>query len=200
MTTPLTCPTCGAPLPRPLEGQTSLECFYCGGTASLTGARATAGGARPFDSTTAARVIEAFKGALAAKRTPFEALVVACRERLGPAGETDSFARVVFALGRAFDEENKTHIVEDPVAISRLIEGYFLTIQGLRESPTHTLNLPFLTATSSGPLHLMRTLSAADIAALLASSMSSRPQASPRAGAPSEPTEPPKKKKWWPFG
>lgn len=160
-----------------------LQCGYCGGSSTLGGAAASPPAPSPgVDAAMASRVIEAFKAAAAAGLGPFEALVVASRERLGPMGETDTFARVVFALATDFDAQHGTTIVREPMALARIIEGYFKSIEGLRAGRTYELNLPFLTATSEGPVHLVRTLSAADVAALLA------------------PRPAPKKKGWWPFG
>jgi len=138
-----------------------------------------------LDPDAAVRVIEAFKVSMSVSASPFEALVAASRQRLGPFGETDAFARVVFALARDFDAQHGTTIVRDPVPLARVIEGYVGAIEGIRHSGSWTMNLPYLSATGNGPVHFQRTLTARDVADLVA-----KDPAAPQ----------PRKKGWWPFG
>lgn len=120
-----------------------------------------------------------------AGRTPYEALVVMAREQLGPLGESDALARVVLAMARDFDAEHGTTVSSDPSALLRLIEGFAKAIEGIRAHRSHAIELPFFAATGEGPLHFQRTLTAADVATLVARD-------------PNAP--PPKKQGWWPFG
>lgn len=193
MTIALTCPWCGAPLPAVAAGQPFATCAYCGATSSLSGVRATkaqaptnAAPAVPAgDSTLQQRVIDTFKAARERGASPYDALVAASRERLGPLGQTDAFARVCLALGRDFDAENGTSVVDDPICMSRLVEVYLKAIEVVRAQGQFDVNLPFFTATREGPKHFTRTITA-DLVAELAAR---------------DPAPPPKKKRgFWPFG
>ncbi len=198
MLTALTCPTCGAPLPTPAAGASSMECSYCGGVSSLGGGPPSVGtGPRvALDKDASSAVIAAFKEAFGRHESPFEALVAASRARLGPFGETDAFARVVFALSQDFDRAHGTRVSEDPVAVSRFIQAYVQAIHGIAENGSYEINLPFLTATAAGPLHFAKTMTAADVAALATRAPGRLPAPAP---APAQ-AEPPKKKRgFWPF-
>jgi uncharacterized Zn finger protein (UPF0148 family) len=192
MATPLalTCPWCGAPLPIVVPGQVFATCAYCGSTASLAGTRAVKaqphqGPIAPAIPTTDASlqqcVIETFKTARQRGASPFDSLAAAARERLGPLGRTDAFARVCFALAHDFDVENRTKTVDDPMCMGRMIEVYLKAIEAVRTSGSYTVEIPFFTATPAGPRHFHRTLTAGLIGELAA-----------RHPAP--------KKKLWPFG
>lgn len=196
MAAALTCPWCGAPLPAVVPGQPFATCAYCGATSNLGGDRPTKGqaptGAAPAVAASSAelqqRVIDAFKAARERGASPYDALVAAARERLGPLGQTDALARVCLALGRDFVAEHGTSVVEDPIAMSRLVEAYLKAIEVVRTEGRYDANLPFLVATSKGPKHYQRTLTADLIAELAARD-------------PAPPPPPPKKKRgFWPFG
>jgi hypothetical protein len=186
----LTCPWCGAPLPAVL-GQPFVRCAYCDATASLSGAFATkaeAGAAAPkaavTDATSQKRVIDAFQAARERGAAPYEALVAAAQERLGPLGQTDAFARVCLALAADFDAENGTSVVDDPIGMSRMVEVYLRAIEAVRAEGRFEVSLPFFATTDTGPKHFSRTLTVADIAAL---------------AAREPPTPKPKKRGFWPF-
>lgn len=193
----LTCPWCGAPLPLAAltAGQPLATCAYCGSTASLNGARATRaqqhqGPVAPAVSTAdpnlREHVIETFKTARQRGASAYDALAAAARERLGPFGQTDAFARVCLALARDFDAENKTKTVDDPMCVGRMIEVYLKAIEAVRATGSYTVDMPFFTATPEGPRHFRRTLTA-EIIAELAARDPSRDSG-------------PKKKGFWPFG
>jgi hypothetical protein len=169
----LVCPYCGAPLPRTQDGATQLTCVYCRSTSRLhgvTAVRHTQGTIQidevPGNPELARSTIEAFQAARQAGASPYDALVSATRTRLGPLGETETFARVVLALGTDFDRENGTRIVDDPMCMGRLIETYLLAMEALRRAPAFDVNMPFFSATDEGPKHFVRTLTPADIATL----------------------------------
>lgn len=178
----LTCPWCGAPLPPIPDGATTATCAYCSATASLTGASATkekpAAATPAVDPTLALRVIDTFNAAITRGKTPLEALQMAAEERLGPLGQTDAFARVVFALASELDEQNGTSVLTEPMGMARLVEVYLQAVAALRTAPSYDVNLPFFTANAEGPVHFHRTLTPEVIAQLVL-------------------REPPKKKKGW---
>ncbi len=178
-------------MPGIVAGQTLATCAYCGSTAILGGERAQKAQPNPHprgpgvpaaDANLHARVIEAFKAARQRGASSFDALVAAARERLGPLGQTDAFARVCLALASDFDAENATKTVDDPMCMGRMIEVYLGAIEAVRTHGSYTVDLPFFTATPNGPCHFRRTLSADVIAEL--------------AGRDPKP----KKKGFWPFG
>lgn len=177
----LTCSLCGAPLPPPTDANRTVGCAYCGATSGVPDAPRPGG---TFDAGRWQRAIEAFQALGAAGASPYQALVAAAREQLGPLGQTDVLARVVLALARDFDAEHGTSVARDATAMSRLIEGYAHAIEGMRAQGSHVIELQFFAATSAGPVHFRRKLSASDVSALAAR----------------DPNAAPPKKKWWPFG
>lgn len=174
----LICSLCAAPLPPPNDANRTVGCAYCGATNGVPG-NGTA-----FDSARWLKAIEAFKAASSSGATPYQALVATAREQLGPLGETDTLARVVLAMANDFDVANGTSVAKDPMAMSRLIEGYARAIEGIRAAQKHTLELSFFAATKNGPVNFSRALTATEIEQLAAR----------------EPNAAPPKKKWWPFG
>lgn len=189
--TALVCPWCGAPLPGAAAGRPFATCAYCGATASLSGVRAAradpaSGALAPAvptaDPALQLRVIEAFKAARQRGDSSYDALRSAARERLGPLGETDAFARVCLALASDFDAQSGTKTADDPTCIGRLIEVYLKAIEALRVQGTYAVHLPFFVATPSGPRDLVRALTVADVAELAARAPTVR------------------KRGFWPFG
>jgi hypothetical protein len=163
------CPICGAPLPRSSDDATQVTCTYCGATSGVHGTTrgsSTAGPDAAAASDLALRTVEAFKAARQGGASPFDALVSAARTRLGVLGETETFARVVHALGTDFDQQNGTRVVDDPVCMGRLIETYLKAMEALRQAPSFDVNMPFFNANAEGPCHFTRRLTASDIAAL----------------------------------
>lgn len=177
----LICSLCAAPLPPPNDANRTVGCAYCGATNGVPGAAAQGSA---FDSARWLRAIEAFKAATSKGGTPYQALVVTAREQLGAMGETDTLARVVLAMANDFDAANGTSVAKDPMAMSRLIEGYARAIEGIRAAQKHTIELSFFASNKNGPLNFSRALTAADVEALAAR----------------DPNAAPAKKKWWPFG
>lgn len=162
------CPICGAPLPRSSDDATQVTCSYCGATSGVHGITrgSPTAGVDAAASNLALQTVEAFKAARQGGASPFDALVSAARTRLGVLGETETFARVVHALGTDFDTENGTRVVDDPVCMGRLIETYLKAMEALRQAPSFDVNMPFFNANAEGPCHFARRLTASDIAAL----------------------------------
>lgn len=197
----LICPQCGAPLPEAAR-HGSAGCEYCGAAVVLRGAgiALSVRGEAAHDPEAAARRRQAFyaavKSASLAGSDPYRLLCDAAREHLGVVGESDTLARVVLALAADFQRETGAAVMRDPMVLSRLAEAYLKASTELRSLERTTMNLPFLAATSSGPVHLMREVSVVDLVALA----SREPSLEPSAPAAKEPAaEPPKKKGWWPF-
>ena len=74
----------------------------------------------------------------------------------------DNFDEIIVDwLIKEFKEESGMDISKDPSALQRLREGAEKAKVELSTSTTSEINLPYLTADSSGPKHLVRTLSRA---------------------------------------
>jgi hypothetical protein len=194
---PLICPRCGAPLPVAAADSTFVTCGFCEATLRVGAADVEPAAPRTAPLTDVwgerrARFLDVLKVSLASQ-PPYDALCAAARAELGPLGQTDGLARITLALAADFDGENGTSTRTDPMALSRIAEAYHLACGRLAEAHETTLNLPFLTATAAGPVHLQRTVTAATLAQLAA-----RPPAGPGGRPPAAST--PKKRGWWPFG
>jgi hypothetical protein len=95
-----------------------------------------------------------------------EALERVARDTLGPYGETRAARNVVEGLARSFDAEHGTRVVEDPMVVGRLLEVYLVACQDIAQNGATTLDLPFIAATTDGPLNFERRVTAAELAAL----------------------------------
>jgi hypothetical protein len=142
---------------------------------------------------------EAVKQAFAAGMAPLDAVRAGAAAHLGPYGQCDAAARVAIAIACDFDQVNGTRVQTDALALSRIVEAYLNALPEIHAEGEATMNLPFLTATDRGPLHLHRTLSPADLAALAARDISQPPIARQEAPATTEDAPQPKRKGWWPF-
>ncbi len=143
---------------------------------------------------------EAVKQAFAAGMAPLDAVRAGAAAHLGPYGQCDAVARVAVAIAYDFDQANATRVQTDALALSRIVEAYLNALPEIHAEGEATMNLPFLTATARGPLHLQRTLSPADLAALAARDISQpAPIARPEAPTTAEDTPRPKRKGWWLF-
>jgi hypothetical protein len=107
--------------------------------------------------------------------------------------DASALATVVVNVVQAFEAESGATIRQDAMAVSRVVSAAIQAGNELEHAETSELNLPFLTATATGPKHLARRLSRAELLDLAAGV-----QPAPRASHP-EPAEPPKKRGWWPF-
>ena len=124
--------------------------------------------ATPPNQQRAIAAMDAFRAAVTAGKTPFEALQRAAREHLGPFGETDALARVVINLAQDFDAAHGSRVSSDPMAMVRLMQAYLTAIEGIRANGSHHVNMPFFTSTKKGPVHFDMTLTAQSIGALAA--------------------------------
>ena len=197
----LICPRCGAPLPEAVR-RGAGSCAYCGAEVMLRGASLALGSRTvACDVEEAERRRRAFhaavKSASLSGTDPYRVLCEAARAHLGLVGESDTLARVVLALAEDFEAETGASVRSDPQVLSRLADAYLRASGELAHHPRTTLNLPFLAATASGPVHLLREIGVAELVAL-ASREPGAVVAAPKA-APAPPPEPPKKRGWWPF-
>ena len=186
MTTALLCPICGAPLPLAAATERHATCDFCravlrqeGGQVAPTSRETQA----PSAEHAARRVafVEALK-AVQLGGDPYPVICEAARAHLGTLGQSDAVARVTLGLAAEFEASTGASVRSDPMALARLAEAYLLANAELRQRETAQINLPFLTATASGPLNFTRSVTAAQLATLMHT-----------------PTPPAKKKGWWPF-
>jgi uncharacterized Zn finger protein (UPF0148 family) len=171
VTTLRLCPCCGAPLPLPAPGEAAVQCGFCEASADLSEARRSLApksrsDARRRAENRAFRTVEAFKAARARGVGPGEAIHEAARAELGLMGRTDTLERVVLGLAREFERTTRTQIVDDPVAMARLLEGYLQGVSSIRLDGECHLCLPFLAAGERGPVHFERCLTVQSLAEL----------------------------------
>lgn len=192
------CCRCGGPLSDPGALPSLVECLYCGTVNSVsdTSSKPTAVDAAIEQRKLAIhRFTEALVGALNAGREPFEALRAASAAHLGVAGQADTVARIALAIARDFEQETSASVLRDAMVFSRIAQAYLLALDELRTSESYEMNLPFLTATAKGPVHLRRTLTAKALVELAARDPHAKKPPAP--SAVEGPTA--KKKGWWPF-
>lgn len=194
----LSCCRCGGPLANLDSLPALVDCLYCGTVNSVTreATREVSEGVPPEVRQNAiAKFTEALVAALSAGSTPFDALRQCSAAHLGIAGRGDTVARIAIALAHDFEQESGASVMRDALVFSRIAQSYLLALDELRTHDHYDLNLPFLTATSAGPVHLHRKLTAALLAELAARD----PQQCPTDKASPKSTIPAKKKGWWPF-
>lgn len=195
----LLCKRCSGSLPAPSDESPFLACAYCGTTHMIAAPRIelpTPVADNSHYGTRKTAAIAAWEHARAASKDPIVALramvaVVAHTAKDEP--EVERTARLAEAAIAAFDKANKTQIILEQNAVHRVAEGAAKAVVELRSVASTELNLPFLTATSAGPLHLQQVVTRETLAKL--------GQVLEVQVVETPPAEPPKKKKkWWQFG
>lgn len=185
----LVCPHCGAPLPSEAATRQHVVCRYCTVTVVLGDEQVTAP-----DTSAARRPLDDMRPQLAAFREAVRAgiddggdAVTVMRSALdrflGLGSEGEVVTRVVLAICREFRVESGVDVSGDTMVLCRIAEAYLSGLDDLATERVTTLDLPFLTATSQGPVHLQRPLTLSQV----------------REYASSEPAPPAKKRGWWPF-
>ena len=200
----LVCTNCGGPLAAVKTIPAVVECVFCGavlavghGPATITRRAALDASALERMHAARARIVADLTVALEAGRRPYDALRAVSAAHLGASGETDTLARVTLALADDFARETRASVVA-PLVLSRIAEGYLRAVEELRDQPQAQLNLPFLAVTSSGPVHLVRTLTAPILGELARREPGgAAPDGAARADGATG--EPPRKRRWWPF-
>lgn len=205
----LVCPRCGGPLVRPHSLPAFIECGFCGvalslaGAAQITATGEVAASMARDERYALARVAftQALVPLLQAGRPPYDALREAASVHLAEQADPDTLARVAYALVWDFEQSTGAPALKDPMVLGRITEAYLRVFSELRTSKSADLNLPFLTATPAGPVHLRRTVTPALFAELA--------QRDPRAPRGTQGTvaatssgasgAEPAKKWWWPF-
>jgi hypothetical protein len=173
----LRCEGCGGPLG---EVAGIVRCPACG-------LRTDTGGTEVVDDAEVARrasaAVLALYAADRAGRPVDVGLVEAAKTMFGPASDPEGLARIAAAIGRDFEAEHAGAVVlGSPAVAQRLLAGVARAADTVRREGSATLDLPFLVATGSGPLHLARKLDAGALQALR-----------------ERPVPPPRKRGWWPF-
>merc|ERR1712137_1314247 len=82
-------------------------------------------------------------------------------------GGDDFDEAIIQWLAFEFDEENGVDLRKDPMALQRLKEGAEKAKIELSSSTQTEINLPYITATDSGPKHLVKTLTRAKFEQLI---------------------------------
>jgi len=209
----LLCARCGGELARPEVLPALITCAFCGTVTSVSRQRVETRPATPAEQRRleAKAFGEAVAQAIAAGASAYPALRDAAAAHLGPTVQADVLARIVVALARDFERESGASVLADGLPMERLAEAYLLATDALQETDRTEISLPFLTATSSGPKHLERTVTAQTFAELARRDPDPPPAPTP-AAAPPDPAVPvattgatdaappgKKKRRWWPF-
>merc|ERR1711975_77336 len=82
-------------------------------------------------------------------------------------GGDDVDEKIINWLAEEFKKDEKMDLREDPMALQRLKEAAEKAKVELSSSTQTEINLPYVTATASGPKHLVRTLSRAKFEQLI---------------------------------
>ena len=82
-------------------------------------------------------------------------------------GGDDVDEKIINWLAEEFKAEENMDLRKDPMALQRLKEAAEKAKIELSSSPTTEINLPYVTATASGPKHLVRSLSKAKFEQLI---------------------------------
>lgn|SRR5690606_17671410 len=190
----LVCPACGGPLPSQAAVLPLVTCAYC--SVSLSRREHTFDAqegsvAKPPSNETRQR-LSAFSDRIAAgieaDGDPQEVLKGVLHEQLGLESEAEVVARIAMGLAAEVRDRSGVDVSRDALILCRIAEAYLVCLEQLRQTHTAELNLPFLTASSRGPVHFVRTITIADLQAL---ATAHEPGAAPRENS--------KKKWWWPF-
>jgi hypothetical protein len=202
----LLCKRCSGSLPAPSDESPFVACSYCGTTHVIGPPRLELRLEPPkpseYDRRRAA-IDAAWDEARAhAPSNPTVALravlALHCRG-VKDEQEAERAARLAERLLDGFDKEHGTEVKLDKNVVTRVCDASVKAVIELRSVERTELNLPFLTATPAGPLHLAYTMKQSMLPHLdgmpvieVAEAAAPTPQAEP---------EPPKKKRgWWPFG
>ncbi len=202
----LVCGSCGGPLPRPTPGDPNVTCQFCGATTDLDSGERRQGSA---DIVAAINRIpkarDAFEKELNERIARHEPIVPAFRaaaeSTLSAICDPDAITNVVFGIATDFDRANGTDVTQDPNVLPRLGLAYIQSVQTLATEPEYEINLPFLTATSKGPLHFRQSVTIARLKELAAIPPTQRaakkdpPPPAPPVAAP--PVVQPANQPWW---
>ena len=78
-------------------------------------------------------------------------------------GGDDLDEKIINWLAEEFKKEEKMDLRKDPMALQRLKEASEKAKIELSSSAQTEINLPYITATASGPKHLVRTLTLSNL-------------------------------------
>jgi hypothetical protein len=206
----LECKRCGGTLPAPGSSSPFVTCPFCGTSHAVSAPTIAIASAPlgPSDFELCQRATErAWDNARASSGDPVVALRAVVAEQahdLKSEQEVERSARLAEAVANGFDQQNKTHVLLDKMAVIRIAGASVKAIVELRSVETTSVNLPFLMANDEGPKHLEARVPRTQLAELDAMGVYVVKQAAPPAPTTqqSQPQEskPEKKRGWWPFG
>ena len=194
----LVCVTCGGPLGAVKAVPAVIECEFCGAVIAVSNDAATVTKPGSPDELREAKhraaakaFFDALVALLEAGRSPYDALREASAAHLGTGGQTEAVARVTIALATDFERESGVAVLTQPNVLARIAQCYLGVFEKLGSAPEFELNLPFIAASASGPVHFLRRVTPAQLAELARRDPNAPPP------APAVVAEPPKKKKKW---
>lgn len=176
MLRPLICERCGAPLPRPSEGSRYVTCAFCDTTSALEVGGVAPQPAAPQTWVERKRKLQGeldafereYKLRVEAGAPPYDAFRAAAASALARVCDADAISNVTFALAADLEQRSEARVVADPIVLMRLATGYLDVSERLSSEREVVLNLPFITATPSGPVHFEKPLSVAILTELAA--------------------------------
>lgn len=157
----LICGRCGGPLPRPDAKNAMVTCRFCDTTTDveLSRDRSPANVSAHLEKQYMDPLREAYEQHIAQGLGSVPAFRAAAESTLSSLCDPDAITNVVFGLAAHFDREHDTNVAKDPYVLPRLAKAYLQSLNRPTNETEWELNLPFLTATPSGPLHFMQKMS-----------------------------------------
>lgn len=200
MLTALICKRCSGSLPAPTDSP-FVACSYCGTTHAVAAPKLELRPQAyvPSDSELRRAAIsaawdEARKHAPKDPTVALRAVLVHYCHAIQDEREAERAARLAERLLDGFDKEHRTDVKRDQQVVTRVAEAAVKAVIELRSVQKTDINLPFLTATTQGPLHLQHEVKRELLPQLDHIQVVEVSEATP------PPSEKPKKKGWWPFG
>ena len=157
------CPCCGAPLLLPAPGEAEVYCGFCEASVESVEGRLSVAPEMRSDTRRRAenrafRTIEAFKAARARGVGSRAAIHEAARPSSAPSARPIRSSGWYSVWRGSSSAQLGPEIVDDPVAMERLLEGYLQGVSSIRLDGECHLCLPFLAAGERGPVHFERCL------------------------------------------
>lgn len=169
--TPLICPACGGPLPRP-GASPHLTCAFCGTSTSLDpNAPVVADGAQASAVDFRARFepeCRAFEQALAGNDAIDKAAFVTGAASLDRVCNPEVLANVTLGLADEFRARSGVDLRRHPNALPRLAIAYLGALDDLRAHGQQALRVPMIAVAETGPIDYEGTLTIARLRTLAA--------------------------------
>jgi hypothetical protein len=108
----------------------------------------------------------AYRERIGKKEDSVTAFRTAAESALSELCDSEAITNVVFGIASDFETQSQVDVTRDAMVMPRLAVAYLTALEHLRSAPEFQLNLPFLTATSDGPLHFSQVVTIARLTEL----------------------------------